>query len=266
MLLMQSENYTAASDDDESGNNQGSDMGSAEFDSEGESKNSSVATESIADEQTLYDQEPVGRAPGEVDLTGFNELCRKILAKKIPEGKKTGKKSKIYDVKQYNLCDVTMYDAHSHVFTFMLIYRYPIGILCRHKHSSAADRRALERERKKKVRAESKKKKNLENLSREKPQVKNSPFDKQLENIAKRFDGTLLSIQQSITLSIRGVVDFFNAIEKHQSELKRKLEEAGPTELRRSKVIKKTKERDVIDKIDDQQVKLLLIMAGIDRW
>lgn len=201
MLLMQSENYTAASDDDESGNNQGSDMGSAEFDSEGESKNSSVATESIADEQTLYDQEPVGRAPGEVDLTGFNELCRKILAKKIPEGKKT-------------------------------------GILCRHKHSSAADRRALERERKKKVRAESKKKKNLENLSREKPQVKNSPFDKQLENIAKR-----------------GVVDFFNAIEKHQSELKRKLEEAGPTELRRSKVIKKTKERDVIDKIDDQQTK-----------
>lgn len=78
----------------------------------------------------------------------------------------------------------------------------------------------------------------MENLSREKPQVKNSPFDKQLENIAKR-----------------GVVDFFNAIEKHQSELKRKLEEAGPTELRRSKVIKKTKERDVIDKIDDQQTK-----------
>ena len=52
----------------------------------------------------------------------------------------------------------------------------------------------------------------------------------------------------------RGVVDFFNAIEKHQSELKRKLEEAGPTELRRSKIIKKTKEHHVIQKIEDQQV------------
>ena len=53
----------------------------------------------------------------------------------------------------------------------------------------------------------------------------------------------------------RGVVDFFNAIEKHQSELKRKLEEAGPTELRRSKVIKNTKEKDVLEKITDQQVR-----------
>ena len=51
-----------------------------------------------------------------------------------------------------------------------------------------------------------------------------------------------------------GVIDFFNAMEKHQSEMKRKLEEAGPTELRRSKIIKKTKEKDIIEKIDDQQV------------
>jgi hypothetical protein len=50
------------------------------------------------------------------------------------------------------------------------------------------------------------------------------------------------------------VVDFFNAIEKHQIELKRKLEDAGPTELRKSKVIKSTTEKDIIEKIDDQQV------------
>ena len=49
-------------------------------------------------------------------------------------------------------------------------------------------------------------------------------------------------------------MDFFNAIEKHQIELKRKLEDAGPTELRKSKVIKSTTEKDIIEKIDDQQV------------
>merc|ERR1712228_440085 len=177
-------------------------MGSStEFDSDGESKISSVPTDSLAgDEQIIFDEEPVGRLPGEVDLSGFHDVCRKILAKKIPEG-------------------------------------FTTGILCRYKHSSAADRRALERERKKKSKTENKKKKNFENLAREKPQLA-TKFDKQLENIAKR-----------------GVVDFFNAMEKHQSEMKRKLEEAGPTELRRSKIIKKTKEKDVIDKIEDQQAK-----------
>ena len=54
--------------------------------------------------------------------------------------------------------------------------------------------------------------------------------------------------------NFRGVVDFFNAIEKHQNELKRKLEQAGPTELRRSKVIKSTKEKDITEKITEQQV------------
>merc|ERR1712110_65451 len=193
MQLMPSDN--SISDESLSGSN--SEMISTEFDSDGESKVSSVATE---DDPVVYDEEPIGRLPGEVNLSGFHDVCRKILARQIPEG-------------------------------------FSSGILCRYKHSSAADRRALERERKKKSRKESKKKKEFENLAREKPQL-TSQFDKQLENIAKR-----------------GVVDFFNAMEKHQSEMKRKLEEAGPTELRRSKVIKKTKEKDVIQKIDDQQAK-----------
>jgi hypothetical protein len=175
-----------------------SDVSSTEFDSDGESKVSSIATESVAEDEPIFEPEPVGRLPGEVDLSGFHDVCRKILAKKIPDGFKT-------------------------------------GILCRLKHSSAADRRQLEKERKKKVRSESKMKKNWENLAREKPNV-STKVDKQLEHIAKR-----------------GVVDFFNAIEKHQSDLKRKLEEAGPTELRRSKVIKNTKEKDVLEKIADQQ-------------
>ena len=56
----------------------------------------------------------------------------------------------------------------------------------------------------------------------------------------------------------RGVIDFFNAIEKHQSELKRKLEDAGPTEFRKSKVIKDVKEQDVIDKLDAEKVQSYL--------
>ena len=57
------------------------------------------------------------------------------------------------------------------------------------------------------------------------------------------------------------MIDFFNAIEKHQSELKRKLEDAGPTEFRKSKVIKEVKEQDVIDKLDAEKVtnKLFII-------
>ena len=50
------------------------------------------------------------------------------------------------------------------------------------------------------------------------------------------------------------MIDFFNAIEKHQSELKRKLEDAGPTELRQSKIIKDLKESDITDKIEGEQV------------
>ena len=50
------------------------------------------------------------------------------------------------------------------------------------------------------------------------------------------------------------MIDFFNAIEKHQSEHKRKLEDAGPTELRKSKVIKGVKEQDVLTKLDEQTV------------
>jgi len=186
---------------DNSSSVNGSDMSSGEFDSDAESRVSSVLTESLAEEEAQPIVENESRAPGEVDLSAFNDLCRKILAKKIPDGYKT-------------------------------------GILCRVKHSSAAERRTLEKERKKKKKAEGKLKKNWENLARQKPDVKTASHDRQLENIAKR-----------------GVVDFFNAIEKHQNELKRKLEQAGPTELRRSKVIKSTKEKDITEKITEQQEK-----------
>ena len=82
MILMNSEKYSDGSD---------SEMSSTEFDSDGESKISSVPTDSLAgDEQIIFDEEPVGRLPGEVDLSGFHDVCRKILAKKIPEGFTTG--------------------------------------------------------------------------------------------------------------------------------------------------------------------------------
>ena len=59
------------------------------------------------------------------------------------------------------------------------------------------------------------------------------------------------------------MIDFFNAIEKHQSELKRKLEDAGPTEFRKSKVIKEVKEQDVIDKLDAEKVTFKICEASL---
>ena len=47
---------------------------------------------SLAEEEAQPIVENESRAPGEVDLSAFNDLCRKILAKKIPDGYKTGKK------------------------------------------------------------------------------------------------------------------------------------------------------------------------------
>ena len=122
---------------------------------------------SLAEEEAQPIVENESRAPGEVDLSAFNDLCRKILAKKIPDGYKTGKKF---------LSCLRM----SFFFNFIL------GILCRVKHSSAAERRTLEKERKKKKKAEGKLKKNWENLARQKPDVKTASHDRQLENIAKR--------------------------------------------------------------------------------
>ena len=88
MQLMQSDKYMS---DGSSGRQSNSDLSSTEFDSDGGSKISSIPTESLPDEeQCMFDEEPVGRLPGEVDLTGFHDVCRKILAKKIPEGFTTG--------------------------------------------------------------------------------------------------------------------------------------------------------------------------------
>jgi len=176
------------------------DYGSSDFDSDTGSRVSSMSATSANEEHFMIDHDPLQAGDTEVDLSAFHDVCRKILAKPLPPNAST-------------------------------------GILCRFKASSAADRRQLEKERKKKKRSVNKQKKDWENLSRTKPSHHTSA-DKQLESIAKR-----------------GVVDFFNAIEKHQSELKRKMEAAGSTEFRRSKVVKAAKETDITDKIEEEQAK-----------
>ena len=59
------------------------------------------------------------------------------------------------------------------------------------------------------------------------------------------------------------MIDFFNAIEKHQAELKRKLEDAGPTEFRKSKVIKGLKEDEVTAKLEAETVSLSLFKSDV---
>ena len=120
-------------------------------------------------------------------------------------------------------------------YYYILIYY--LAVLCRYKYASAAERIQLEKEKQKERRRASKKKKTWENVARVKPEKANMSREKVLHGVARR-----------------GVIDFFNAIEKHQSEHKRKLEDAGPTEFRKSKVIKNIKEQDVLEKLDEQTV------------
>jgi hypothetical protein len=65
-----------------------SDLSSDNFDSDNESGRESVATE--IDEEPIFDKTDIAKAVGEVDLTGFHDVCRKILRKQIPEGCKSG--------------------------------------------------------------------------------------------------------------------------------------------------------------------------------
>jgi len=191
VLMMDKKEEESSSTDYDSDN-----VSEGDFDSEVESVSSRMSAETVDSQVHLTDQNP----SDEVDLSGFHDVCRKILAKQIPPGCST-------------------------------------GILCKLKYSSAAERVKLDKEKTKERKKVSKKKKSWENIARVKPEGVN-PREKNLQGIARR-----------------GVIDFFNAIEKHQSELKRKLEDAGPTEFRKSKVIKDVKEQDVIDKLDAEKSK-----------
>ena len=89
-----SDSMTQMSASDSSSVN-GSDLSSGEFDSDAESRVSSLLTESLAEEETGPIVESERKEPGEVDLSAFNDLCRKILAKKVPDGYKTGELLKL---------------------------------------------------------------------------------------------------------------------------------------------------------------------------
>ena len=92
-------------------------------------------------------------------------------------------------------------------------------------------------------------------LTRKRATRASSPVSSFLAKNALFTKNVIDSPDLILNLFFSGVIDFFNAIEKHQSELKRKLEDAGPTELRQSKIIKDLKETDITDKIEDEQVK-----------
>ena len=64
-----------------------------DFDSEVESVSSRMSAETIDSQIHLVDQNPIANASDEVDLSGFHDVCRKILAKQIPSGYKSGKLS-----------------------------------------------------------------------------------------------------------------------------------------------------------------------------
>ena len=90
-------------------------------------------------------------------------------------------------------------------------------------------------------------------LTRKRATRASSPVSSFLAKNALFTKNVIDSPDLILNLFFSGVIDFFN--EKHQSELKRKLEDAGPTELRQSKIIKDLKETDITDKIEDEQVK-----------
>ena len=64
-----------------------------DFDSEVESVSSRMSAETVDSQVHLVDQNPIANASDEVDLSGFHDVCRKILAKQIPSGYTSGKSS-----------------------------------------------------------------------------------------------------------------------------------------------------------------------------
>lgn len=124
-----------------------------------------MSAETVDSQIHLVDQNPISNASDEVDLSGFHDVCRKILAKQIPSGYTSGKWS------------------YSRIIRFFT----PVfsGILCKLKYSSAADRVKLEKEKTKERKKASKKKKTWENIARVKPEGVN-PREKSLQGIARR--------------------------------------------------------------------------------
>ena len=49
-----------------------------------------MSAETVDSQIHLVDQNPIANASDEVDLSGFHDVCRKILAKQIPSGYKSG--------------------------------------------------------------------------------------------------------------------------------------------------------------------------------
>ena len=64
-----------------------------DFDSEVESVSSRMSAETVDSQIHLVDQNPIVNASDEVDLSGFHDVCRKILAKQIPSGYTSGELS-----------------------------------------------------------------------------------------------------------------------------------------------------------------------------
>ena len=62
-----------------------------DFDSEVESVSSRMSAETVDSQIHLVDQNPISNASDEVDLSGFHDVCRKILAKQIPSGYTSGR-------------------------------------------------------------------------------------------------------------------------------------------------------------------------------
>ena len=50
-----------------------------------------MSAETVDSQIHLVDQNPISNASDEVDLSGFHDVCRKILAKQIPSGYTNGK-------------------------------------------------------------------------------------------------------------------------------------------------------------------------------
>ena len=62
-----------------------------DFDSEVESVSSRMSAETVDSQIHLVDQNPISNPSDEVDLSGFHDVCRKILAKQIPSGYTSGR-------------------------------------------------------------------------------------------------------------------------------------------------------------------------------
>ena len=127
----------------------------------------------------LIDSTPAKKGT-EVDLSGFHDVCRKILARPLPQGYKTGN---FIDLIFSRLQDSSILSVRILLKTRVIINS--VGVLCRYKFSSAAERVQLEKQRQKEKRKQSKTKKTWENVARNvEPEV--NSHEKELQGLARR--------------------------------------------------------------------------------